>query len=115
MEVILDLSPWRVICEWSKVEHHTMINMSTILIEKDDNVFYLYDERDKVDDVSRMPYYIKEDWINYNKKDVNLSVVDALIKEYSNFGKTYNHDDRVEDLLSELKSIRRNIQIKKIL
>lgn len=87
-----------------------MIDMSTILIEKDDYVFYLYDETDKIDDVSRMPYYIKEDWVNYNKKESNILVIDAFIKEFSKLD-----SDLHDDILAELKSIRRNIQIKKIL
>ncbi len=102
---------WRIVCYSNKIEHHTMVEMSTILIEKDDNFFYIYDERFKIEDVSRMPHYIKEDWINYNKKEANLKVIDVLISIYNK----QTNDDLFEELVSELKSIRRHLQIKKII
>lgn len=110
-----NFSTWRIVCNFIKMDYLSMREMSTMIIEKNGNFFYLYDESDKINDVIKMPSYIKEDWVIYNKKDINLSVVDTLVKEYSNFGKTYQHDDRVEDLLSELKTIRRDVLLKKIL
>lgn len=101
---------WRIICSYFKTEHHTMIDMSTMFIEKNGEYFYLYDERDKIDDIQKMPNYIKEDWINYNRKDIDLRLIDEILKHFSGI-----YQDWAYDVVSELKSIRRDILIKKVI
>lgn len=98
---------WNIICRSAELNHHTMIYILTVFIEKDGEYFYLEDEMDKIDDIMRMPSYIKDDWIQYNKKEINIKILDKHIKILR---------DVVDDeVISKLLSIRRDIQIKKIL
>lgn len=109
-------------------DFHTMREIVTIII-KDDNgdFFYIKDELDKIHDVSIMPDYIKNDWIKYNQKDINLTVLNKHVKYYQD--KLSNHpsirqvrptinkiieDDYIEKL-NDLKLIRRDLIIKGIL
>ena len=102
---------WDVLVHGSETNHHTLTPMSTIFIkDKDGNYFYLYDETDKMYDVSRMPPYIREDWVNYNKKDITNAVLEKWIAQFSNVGLV-----ETDYYVSELKSIKRDLIIKKIL
>ena len=64
----------------------------------------------KISDVSKMPYYIKEDWIRHNTKRLNILTINEHIKEIST--NSINDDEK---LIEELKIIRRDLIIKGII
>jgi hypothetical protein len=105
----INLSPWKHLTTTQKVEHHTLDEIFTILIEKDGEYSFLVEECEKIFDISQMPTYIKEDWIKYNKKSLSLSVLNEQIKKLS------NDYDQFEDELSLLKSLRRELILKGII
>jgi hypothetical protein len=120
----INLKPWNEVCLITKYEHHTLINNATVLIENSGDYFYIHDDIEKVKDVSQMPEYIKEDWINYNKKPLNIPVLNQMIKSYENqlisglerpFSLTEPSDDELEDLINLLKSLRRDLIINKVI
>ena len=120
----INLKPWNEVCLITKYEHHTLINNATVLIENGGDYFYIHDDIEKVKDVSQMPEYIKEDWINYNKKPLNIPVLNQMIKSYENqlnsdlerpFSLTEPSDDELEDLVNVLKSLRRDLIINKVI
>ena len=120
----INLKPWNEVCLITKYEHHTLINNATVLIENGGDYFYIHDDIEKVKDVSQMPEYIKEDWINYNKKPLNIPVLNQMIKSYENqlnsdlerpFSLTEPSDDELEDLINLLKSLRRDLIINKVI
>jgi hypothetical protein len=120
----INLKPWNEVCLITKYEHHTLINNATVLIENSGDYFYIHDDIEKVKDVSQMPEYIKEDWINYNKKPLNIPVLNQMIKSYENqlisglerpFSLTEPSDDELEDLINVLKSLRRDLIINKVI
>lgn len=101
----INVSPWSHVTTTQKIDHHTLDEVFTILIEKDGDYYFIVEECEKVFDVSQMPNYIKEDWINYNKKTLSLSLLNEQIKKYTNdFG-------QFEDELNLLKSLRRDLII----
>lgn len=109
MERKIDLSPWKEITVTSKIEHHSLLNIFTILIERDGEYFFIIEEEEKVFDISQMPLYIKEDWIKYNKIQPSLSIVNEVIKKLT------NDFNQFEEEISLLKSIRRNLIINGII
>lgn len=120
----INLKPWNEVCLITKYEHHTLINNATVLIENGGDYFYIHDDIEKVKDVSQMPEYIKEDWINYNKKPLNIPVLNQMIKSYENqlnsglerpFSLSEPSDDELEDLINLLKSLRRDLIINKVI
>lgn len=120
----INLKPWNEVCLITKYEHHTLINNATVLIENSGDYFYIHDDIEKVKDVSQMPEYIKEDWINYNKKSLNIPVLNQMIKSYENqlntglerpFSLSEPSDDELEDLVNLLKSLRRDLIINKVI
>ena len=121
----INLKPWNEVCLITKYEHHTLINNATVLIENSGDYFYIHDDIEKVKDVSQMPEYIKEDWINYNKKPLNIPVLNQMIKDYEKgrqnlrFPAMYEYneptDDELEDLINLLKSLRRDLIINKVI
>lgn len=120
----INLKPWNEVCLITKYEHHTLINNATVLIENGGDYFYIHDDIEKVKDVSQMPEYIKEDWVNYNKKSLNIPVLNQMIKSYENqlnsglerpFSLSEPTDDELEDLLNLLKSLRRDLIINKVI
>ena|ERR1039457_986040 len=108
-----DLTPWNIIIytiEMCLPDGPKIEEMVSMFIEKDGESFYIFDESNKVSDVSKMPPYIKEDWIKSNRREITLEVLDKEIKELEEIGLNFNND-----IISRLKAIRREIQIKKII
>lgn len=113
----INLDPWEVIFLKSKLEHHTLKYIATTIIEnRSGQIFYIEDDIEKIEDVSSMPNYIKEDWINYNKKELSDKFIDEqigfLIKEVKLNQSMYLE---YEEMIQKLKSIKRELKIKKIL
>ena len=99
-----------------EVQHHTLIDIATIIISNNNDYFLIEDDVEKIMDVSSMPHYIKEDWINYNKKELTQSVIDKHIKVYTDkYESQYPSSGATEKTLSILKSIKRHLIIKKII
>ena len=78
------------------------------------------DNIDKIIDVSLMPSYIQNDWVNYNKSVLNLSILNDHIKKVKeNIEKQidFNSDHIVEleEKLNILISIRRDVILSDIL
>ena len=116
MERRINLSPWEEISITTEIEHHTLIQNATIIIENNGGYFYIKDDIEKIKDVSNMPTYIKEDWVNYNKKDLSISVLNSHISElqYKSLG-TFNVNKEPEETIPLLKSLRRDLIIKGII
>lgn len=117
-ERIIYLHPWEEVFKFSKYDTHTMISFVT-LIAKDtkDDYYYFYDDIDKLGDISRMPLYIKEDWLNYNKKELNISVLNVCIKECKDLldnPPTIEDEHVYQQQFNLLNSIRRDLIIKGI-
>lgn len=119
----INLFPWEKISITSEIEHHTLIDVATIIIFKDDEYYFIQDDIEKVRDVSIMPQYIKEDWIKYNRKELNMFVINKHIKEYESklkesveFNSAKTEKEReLEEKLNLLKSLRRDLIIKGII
>ena len=105
----INVTPWKHITTTSKINNYSLDNYFTILIEKDGEYSFIVEEEQKVFDISQMPDYIKEDWIKYNKKSLSLSLLNEQIKKLT------NEFDQFEEDLSLLKSLRRDLIIKKII
>jgi hypothetical protein len=112
----INLSPWKEMSISTEIQHHTLIDMATIIIENGEDYYIIEDDIEKVMDVSSMPHYIKEDWINYNKKELNQKVIDKHISVYTDKSEMqYPPDEEIEEIISTLKSIKRHLLIKKII
>lgn len=88
----------------SSIEFYDYTSLNKIvnlIIESDNNYFFIEDELDKVIDVTQMPSYIQLDWFKYNKKDLTLSVVNKHIKYLK---------DSIEDLYTKNMSVQKNIE-----
>ena len=88
----------------SDYENHWILGLTSIILERESLYFYIQDDKERISDVSKMPIYIKEDWINYNKKDLSLDIINKHIKYYKN-------DD--EDMFNLLMTIRRDFILTK--
>jgi hypothetical protein len=80
-----------------------------ILIENDSQFFYINDEIEKIFDISQMPYYIKNDWIETNKINPTVKFVNYQISKLN------NEYGLFEEELNLLKIIRRNLIINGII
>lgn len=126
---LINLSPWEEISISTEIQHHTLIDIATIIIGNDEDYYVIEDDIEKVMDVSSMPHYIKEDWINYNKKDINQKVLDKHIAIYTDkletqwlysmppeaFAAYEFNNQEIQKVISILKSIKRNLIIKNII
>lgn len=77
-----------------------------IIIENKGNYYFIEDDLNKMTDVFKMPYYIKDDWLNHNKQQLNIKIVNKHIQRIDM--------DSLPLLESKLKSIRRDLIIKGI-
>ena len=119
MDRNINLSPWKEVSMITNFEHHTIIEKaSIIIINTNDDYFYIHDDIEKIRDVSLMPPYIKEDWINYNKKDLDMITLNFHIKEYESKIKNsidFNEEKELEETIQVLISLRRELIIKGII
>lgn len=104
------IGTWKILFEYSELQHHTMRYLLTIFIEKDKEYFYLIDDRDKIGDIIKMPSYIKEDWVRYNKKELDFNIIDKYIKDLKKVEMS-----ETSSLLNDLINIKREIQLNKII
>ncbi len=112
MDRIVNLTPFSILSQVNEIEHHTLLEITTIVIENSGNFFYIKDEVEKILDVSNMPQYIKEDWINYNKKELNIALLNHQIKNLENILEYKRpYDEKDEEALILLKSLRRDLII----
>ncbi len=102
----------------SEYNHQTIYEESSLIFEKDGNYFFIFDENEKLQDVSQMPDYIKSDWINYNKTELSIKEINRHIKYYNSILEnekwvfsSYKECKEYEDLLSKLINIRRDLII----
>lgn len=110
-------SKFNEICTSSKIRHHDLVEVCTVIVEKDGEYFYLQDDIEKISQVIGMPDYIKGEWINYNKNQITIDILDELIQVFDYdkvIPKNYNGDLFIETI-SILKSLRRDLLIRKII
>jgi hypothetical protein len=125
MDRNINLFPWENVSITTNYEHHTLIEKASIIINNGDDYFYLHDDIEKIKDVSLMPPYIKEDWIKYNKKELDMITMNIHIKQYEDRLKSiiesktlpFNLDNEkdLEETIQLLKSLRRELIIKGII
>mgnify|MGYP000503831029 CR=1 FL=1 len=112
----INLDPWNIISKVGEYEHHTLTMIVTLVVETEGNYFYLQDDDMKLKDVSGMPNYIKEDWLNYNKKELGISIVNKQIKNLEMILENKRpYDPKDEEALTQLISIRRDLIINGII
>ena len=125
MDRNINLFPWENVSITTNYEHHTLIEKASIIINNGDDYFYIHDDIEKIKDVSLMPPYIKEDWIKYNKKELDMITMNIHIKQYEDRLKSiiesktlpFNLDNEkdLEETIQLLKSLRRELIIKGII
>lgn len=112
----INLSPFNEISVTKTWDIHTLKNTSSVIVEIDGQIWYIEDDIEKICDVSKMPDYIKEDWVIYNKKEINLQVVESHINDYLRLKESKWPNPEAWDItLNNLKSIKRNLIIGKII
>ena len=84
---------------------------TSIIINYGGEFFTIEDDWEKLCDVSQMPDYIKNDWIKYNKKKLNMIIINKHIKS------CYDKLDSPQrtEMLKNLKVIRRDYILKGII
>ncbi len=116
MERKINLSPFLEVSILINYDHHSLNRMTSVIFQNESGYFHIEDELEKVYDVCQMPDYIKLDWINYNKKNIAISVINKHIAYYNKLIDEYGgYDQNTEDLLVKLKSIRRELIINGII
>lgn len=58
------------------------IEQRFIVYDKDGEYYYILDSSDKIDDVSKMPHYIKDDFYKYNSKILTLKDFNTILERY---------------------------------
>lgn len=93
-----------------------------LIIEDGGLYFYLKEEKDKLNEIINMPSYIKDDWFKYHREELTIKQIDKIVQSIENEHQkeqvkyAYNIPYRVdlEEKLQKLKSVRRDLVIKKI-
>jgi NADH:ubiquinone oxidoreductase subunit C len=111
----INLLPYKEISFTYRYLHHTLVNEITIIIEDNEDYYVIQDDIEKVKDVSQMPNYIKEDWIKYNKKELTTQILDWHIIDYVDKSESQYPNEDLLEVISKLRSIKRNQIIKSII
>lgn len=110
------------ILEISIADYSDLLSRKFIVFGKDGNLMYLYEESEKLNDISKMPQYIIEDFINHNLKYLTLEI----FNEYTSviFREKSPYDSKFLTRLEKIPSndemriidvIRRDLKLKEIL
>lgn len=105
----------------SLIDLESLVEVTTIIFDSCGDLYYIVDDIEKIKDVSSMPSYIKEDWVNENKRPVDISVLNNQINKFSievedeksRLLESNYHDSLKEKMLTldNLISIRRDLII----
>lgn len=67
----------------SLIDLESLVEVTTIIFDSCGDLYYIVDDIEKIKDVSSMPSYIKEDWVNENKRPIDISVLNNQINKFS--------------------------------
>ena len=81
---------------------------SFLVIEYNNELRYLKESKDKLEDVSKMPSYIQIDFFKYNSKELTL-------KEFDSFLSDSWINQTSDDVEIKIKEIKRELKLKLIL
>lgn len=96
--------------------NYTFDSRAEVIFSIDDNYYELNEELAKLEDVEKMPSYIRNDWYYYNGLPLTEKKLDKHIRIHTGFLEKSNNDtDTTLETLSNLKSIKRNFRIDSIL
>lgn len=104
-------------------ENQSLKRINHIVYKKDDSIVILIDDSEKIDDVSKMPYYIQEDYLKYNSREIEEKDINAIILKlewWCGVGTSGQmpSSEKYEEYMGKiqvLKNIKRDIKIKKLL
>ena len=85
-----------------------------IVYEKDNNLYYINGLSDKYDDVTKMPYYIKDDWITYTSQILTLKILNHIIFK-SLKGPSEKNNKFTEEQENIIFQLKRDLKLKDIL
>ena len=116
----INLDPHTIISKISHYDFHTLENYASIIFEYESQIVFIRDSVQKLEDVSQMPQYIKEDWIKYNKKNIGISELNKHVEFYNRqlesasttIGFTPELQNEIEEYLTKILSIRRDLILK---
>lgn len=93
------------------VKYHldSLTRMAHIIYKSDDVYWILVDSEEKLDDVSKMPHYIKNDFIKYNSKPLKFEQINKFIKDIE---RTLNFDTRSQSMSIEIEDLHRDNLVK---
>jgi hypothetical protein len=110
MDNVLNIGDFNIISTLNIKDYNYLLGKLSVILEKENLYFFVEDEKEKIEDILKMPVYIKNDWIIYNKKDLTLSIINQHIKYYNSI-----LDESDNDILMNLMTIRRDFILDKII
>ena len=104
-------------------KNYTFDRKYDMIFSMDDEYYELIEIRDKIQDVNKMPDYIKNDWYKYNSIPLTEKTLDkhiekankTLMYEQKRADFNINDIDYAKKNLIYLKAIKRNFRIDSIL
>ena len=100
-------------------KNYTFDRRCELIFSIDDEYYELIELRDKIQDVNKMPDYIKNDWYKYNGIPLTEKTLDKHLADAEENIKrprsVINNIDLEMDKLKELRSLKRNFKIDSIL
>lgn len=100
-------------------KNYTFDRRCELIFSIDDEYYELIELRDKIQDVNKMPDYIKNDWYKYNGIPLTEKTLDKHLADgEENIKRPHsviNNIDLEMDKLKELRSLKRNFKIDSIL
>jgi hypothetical protein len=110
------------ILEISIADYSDLLSRKFVVFNKDGNLMYLYEEYEKLNDVSKMPQYIIEDFLNHNLKYLSLEIFNehtsVIFRENSPYDSKFHiRLERIpsNDEIRIIDQIRRDLKLKEIL
>ena len=107
-------------------DNQSLKRFNHIVYKNNDNTVILIDDSEKINDVSKMPHYIQEDYLKYNSREIEEKDINFLIKKLEwwcgmgndETGGKMPSSEKYEEYMDKiqiLKNIKRDIKIKKLL
>jgi len=97
---------------------HSLSMILSIIYKKDDKFLIVVDNSDKIEDVSKMPSYIQDDYLKATSRPLIEEDIDNLIRVVDGqFRKNTitEQNDYFSEKLQKLKNLKREFRIKNLL
>lgn len=97
---------FKIISKIEILDDNELKELTSIIFSLNGGYYYLVDKTIKLKDINKMPKYIKRDWLEHNKKEIDITILNKQISLLE--ADSINLDEDISEI-NNLKKIREKL------